>query len=128
MTTVQQLIAEARPQIEGLDVAAMAAELKRPGVVLVDVREPDERAQHGTIPGAMAAPRGMLEFYADPSTPYHKKELDPKARILLFCAAGSRSALAGATLHRMGFENVAHLEGGFKAWAEAGHEVAPVQR
>lgn len=125
--TVKDLIVEARANIENLDVAAVKTELQRPGAVLVDVREPDERLQHGTIPGALAAPRGMLEFYADPNTPYHRKEFDPQGRILLYCAAGSRSALAAAVLRRMGFARVAHLDGGFKAWKESGGEVVAVQ-
>lgn len=126
-TSVKESIANARTQIENLPVAALAAALDAPDVLLVDLREPGERAEHGTIPGALAAPRGMLEFYADPATPYHKKEFDTSRRILLYCASGGRSALAGATLKGLGFDRVAHLDGGFKAWKEAGREVAPVQ-
>lgn len=125
--SVKDLIAEARAKIENLPAAEMARALEASDVLLVDLREPAERAEHGTIPGALAAPRGMLEFYADPATPYHKKEFDPSRRVLLYCASGGRSALAGATLQRLGFSRVAHLDGGFKAWKEAGREVAPVQ-
>lgn len=127
-TSVKQLIAEARATIDNLGVEAFARELDAANVLLVDLREPAERAEHGTIPGALAAPRGMLEFYADPATPYYKKEFDPSRRILLHCASGGRSALAGATLRRMGYEHVGHLDGGFKAWKEAGREIAPAQR
>jgi rhodanese-related sulfurtransferase len=126
-TSVNDLIQEARAGIENLNVSAVQTELQRPDVVLVDVREPDERLQNGTIPGAMAAPRGMLEFYADSTTPYHKEQFDPQRRILLYCAAGSRSALAAATLRRLGFDRVAHLDGGFKAWKESGGEVVAAQ-
>ena len=126
--TVKQLITEARTTIENLPVEAFAKALEAPGVLLVDLREPGERAEHGTIPGALAAPRGMLEFYAYPATPYYKKEFEPSRKILLHCASGGRSALAGAALRRMGFEHVAHLDGGFKAWKEAGREVVPAQR
>ncbi len=126
-TSVKDLIAEARTQIDNLPSAAMAQALQGPDVLLVDLREPAERAQNGTIPGALAAPRGMLEFYADPSMPYHKPEFQRSRRILLYCASGGRSALAGASLRRLGYDRVAHLDGGFKAWQEAGREVAPVQ-
>ena len=70
------------------------------------------------IKGSVHAPRGMLEFYADPSLPYHKPEFDPEKRIILHCASGGRSALAAQTLKQMGYPNVAHLDGGFKAWKE----------
>ncbi|MHB1260263.1 MAG: rhodanese-like domain-containing protein [Thermoplasmatota archaeon] len=126
-TTVKDLIAEARTKIDNLPAAEMARALEAPNVLLVDLREPGERAEHGTIPGALAAPRGMLEFYADPATPYHKKDFDPARRVLLYCASGGRSALAGATLRRLGYERVAHLDGGFKAWKDAGQEVVPIQ-
>lgn len=127
-TSVKDLIAEARSTIENLPVDEMARALEAPDVVLVDLREPGERVEQGTIPGALAAPRGMLEFYADPATPYHKKELDPSLRVLLYCASGGRSALAGATLKRLGFSRVAHLDGGFKAWRESGRETVPAQK
>jgi rhodanese-related sulfurtransferase len=127
LTSVKDLIAEARTQIENLPAAEMARALEGPNVLLVDLREPAERAEHGTIPGALAAPRGMLEFYADPTMPYHKKEFQPDRRVLLYCASGGRSALAGATLRRLGYPRVAHLDGGFKAWKESGREVVPVR-
>ncbi|MFA5943091.1 MAG: rhodanese-like domain-containing protein [Candidatus Thermoplasmatota archaeon] len=126
-TTVKDLIAEARTKIDNLPAAEMARALEAPNVLLVDLREPGERAEHGTIPGALPAPRGMLEFYADPATPYHKTDFDPARRVLLYCASGGRSALAGATLRRLGYERVAHLDGGFKAWKEAGQEIVPIQ-
>jgi rhodanese-related sulfurtransferase len=126
-TTVKDLIAEARTQIDSLPAAEMARALEGPNVLLVDLREPAERAEHGTIPGALPAPRGMLEFYADPATPYHKKDFDPARHVLLYCASGGRSALAGATLKRLGYPRVAHLDGGFKAWKDAGREVVKTQ-
>lgn len=125
--SVKDLIADARTKIENLPAGDMARALEAHDVLLVDLREPGERAEHGTIPGALAAPRGMLEFYADPATPYYKKEFDPSRHVLLYCASGGRSALAGATLKRLGFARVAHLDGGFKAWKEAGREIVPVQ-
>jgi len=91
------------------------------GAVLVDLREPDERVQHGVIPGAVHAPRGMLEFYADPASSYHRPEFDPNRRTILHCASGGRSVLAADTLKQLGYGNVAHLEGGITAWKESGH-------
>jgi rhodanese-related sulfurtransferase len=119
--TAAELVAEAKQRIENLSVDQTAAELDA-GALLVDLREPSEREQ-GTIPGALAAPRGMLEFWADPTSPYHRAEFDPSSRVVLYCAGGGRSALAADTLQQMGYANVAHLEGGFNAWKAAGQPV-----
>ena len=91
--------------------------------MLVDIRETEERAQSGFIPGAVHLPRGMLEFYADPTSPYHRSELQPDKRVILHCAGGGRSALAVHSLQELGYSNVAHLDGGIGAWAAAGHQV-----
>jgi rhodanese-related sulfurtransferase len=72
------------------------------------------------------APRGMLEFWADPTSAYHREEFDPARRTILYCASGGRSALAADTLQRMGYANVAHLDGGIKAWKEGGRPVEEV--
>ncbi|HEU0105098.1 MAG TPA: rhodanese-like domain-containing protein [Vicinamibacteria bacterium] len=85
----------------------------------VDLREPDERARDGMIPGAEPAPRGMLEFYADPESPYHKPVFASGKTLLLYCASAGRSALAARTLEEMGLEKVAHVAGGFRAWVAA---------
>jgi rhodanese-related sulfurtransferase len=119
-----ELVAEAKAQIENLDPDAVEAELASGDVVLVDIRDAEELAEAGRIPGSVHVPRGMLEFRADPSTPYHQPPLDPSARVILHCAGGGRSALAAVTLKEMGYENVAHLDGGFNAWKEAGKPVA----
>lgn len=121
--TATQLVQEAKQRVENLSVDQVAAELDRGDALLVDLREPNEQAQTGVIPGAIHAPRGMLEFWADPTSPYHRSEFDPKRRIILHCASGGRSALAADTLQQMGYTNVAHLDGGIKAWAEAGRPV-----
>jgi rhodanese-related sulfurtransferase len=121
--SASDLVAEAKQAIENLNPDQVAKELED-GALLVDVREPDERKQ-SSIPGSISAPRGMLEFYADPDLPYHKPEFTPERRIVLHCASGGRSALAAATLKQMGYENVAHLDGGIKAWQEAGRTVEP---
>ncbi|HXH07106.1 MAG TPA: rhodanese-like domain-containing protein [Vicinamibacterales bacterium] len=122
--TVAQMVQDAKARVENLSVEQVAAELQQGDVTIIDIREPDERAQ-GAIPGSVSAPRGMLEFWADPTSPYHRPEFDPSRRIILTCASGGRSALAADTLQQMGFTRVAHLEGGFKAWQAAGK---PVER
>ncbi len=118
------LVAEAKQNVENLTPEQVSQELAGGDAVLVDIREPQER-EAGAIPGSISAPRGMLEFYADPSLPYHKAELDPERRIILHCASGGRSALGAATLKEMCYTNVAHLDGGIKAWQEAGKPVEP---
>lgn len=117
------MVAEAEKQVQNLTVDEAAQELEQGDAVLVDVREPSERAQSGYIAGAVEAPRGMLEFWADPTNPYHREEFDPSRRIILHCASGGRSALAAAALQNLGYDNVAHMDGGFKAWKEAGRPV-----
>ena len=121
--TTAHLIAEARARIENLSPADVAAELTTGSAVLIDLREPGERVEHGVIPGAVLAPRGMLEFYADPTSAYHRVEFDPGRRTILYCASGGRSALAAATIQDLGYTQVAHLNGGLKAWREAGYRV-----
>jgi rhodanese-related sulfurtransferase len=120
--TSMQLVQEARQRIQNLSVDQVADELAQGAVVLVDIREPGEWAA-GRIPGAIHVPRGLLEFNADPTSPAHHRELDPGKRVILHCASGGRSALAADTLQNMGYTNVAHLDGGFKAWVASGRPV-----
>ena len=115
----KQMVAEANGEAQTWTVADAMAALGRSDVAFIDLREPDERARDGVIPGAEPAPRGMLEFYADPESPYHKAVFASGKTILLYCASAGRSALAVRTLKDMGLEKVAHLAGGFKAWAAA---------
>ncbi len=117
------LVKEAKLDIENLSPDQTNEELSRGEVTLIDIREGEELKQNGRIAGAVHAPRGMLEFYADPSSPYHKPELDKNRRIILHCASGGRSALAVATLKQMGYVNIAHLDGGMKAWKDSGKQV-----
>jgi rhodanese-related sulfurtransferase len=121
--TAAELVAEAKSRTENLTPDDVAREMAEEDAVLIDLREPEERAQNGTIPGAIHAPRGMLEFYVDPANPYHRPEFDPNRRTILHCASGGRSALAADTLRQLGYSNVAHLDGGINAWKETGHEV-----
>lgn len=114
------LVKDAKQQIENLTPQQVKEELSTENAVLFDVRESEELTQNGKIAGSVHAPRGMLEFYADPSLPYHKPEFNKDKRIILHCASGGRSALAAKTLNEMGYQNVAHLDGGIKAWKEEG--------
>jgi rhodanese-related sulfurtransferase len=126
-STAADLVAAAKSRTEALSPASVADELASGNAVLIDLREPAERTQFGAIPGAVHAPRGMLEFYADPTSSYHRPEFDPSQRTILHCASGGRSALAADTLKQLGYTNVAHLEGGITAWKETGHPIEDEQ-
>ncbi len=121
--SVSELVAEAKAKIENIDPDAVEAELQSGDAIVVDLREPEELTETGRIPDAIHVPRGMLEFRADPTSPYHQEPLDPSKRVILHCAGGGRSALGAAALQAMGYTNVAHLEGGFTAWKAAGKPV-----
>ena len=121
--SAKELVAEAKKQIENLTPQQVQDELAKGNAVLIDLRESEELKKSGRIEGAIHAPRGMLEFYADPEMPYYKPEFDKNKRIILHCASGGRSALAVTTLKGMGFTNVAHLDGGLKAWKESGKPI-----
>jgi rhodanese-related sulfurtransferase len=125
LTTAAHLIAAAKARIENLSPAAVAGEVAGGEVLLVDIREAEERAQHGSIPGAIHTARGMLEFAADPTSAYYHPAFDPGARIILYCASGGRSALAADMLQLLGYTRMAHLDGGLKAWLAAG---LPIER
>jgi rhodanese-related sulfurtransferase len=92
-------------------------------VVFVDIRDPRELDRDGMIIGAFSAPRGMLEFWVDPDSPYYKTIFSREKRLLLYCTSAWRSALAVKTLQDMGMENVAHIEGGLNAWKAAGGSI-----
>jgi rhodanese-related sulfurtransferase len=121
--SASEMVTEAKARVENLTVDQVATELEQGDAVLIDLREPEERAANGAIPGAVAVPRGMLEFRADPTSPYHQDPLDPSRRTILHCAGGGRSALGAAALQDMGYTNVAHLDGGFTAWKDSGRPV-----
>ena len=116
--SASQMVADAKARVENLTPDMVSAEAGT--ALLVDLREPEEIRNSGLIPGAIHAPRGMLEFYADPTSPYHRAEFNPERRTILYCASGGRSALAAETLKGLGYSNVAHLDGGLKAWQAAG--------
>jgi rhodanese-related sulfurtransferase len=122
--TAKSLVDEAMAQVTTYTVEQARALHGHPGVQFVDVRDVRELEHDGVIPGALHAPRGMLEFWVDPDSPYHRDVFAQNKEYVLFCALGWRSALATKTLMDMGLERVAHVEGGFAAWKEAG---APVE-
>ena len=123
------LVEEVKDDIENLSVEELKAELDEPDapdILVADIREIQERVDLGTIPGAKHVPRGMLEFWADPQSPYYRDWFQEDRRIVLFCAGGGRSALAAKALTDMGFSDVAHLEPGFSGWQEAGEAIEDV--
>jgi rhodanese-related sulfurtransferase len=114
------LLAEADAEVEAIDTGAARGLHGRDDVVFVDLRDPREREREGVIPGAFSCPRGMLEFWVDPESPYAKPVFAEPKRFVFFCAGGWRSALAAKTVQDMGLENVCHLAGGFTAWRKDG--------
>jgi rhodanese-related sulfurtransferase len=120
---VAQLLAEANAEIETIPTAEAIKLAGDPTVQLVDLRDPRELEREGRIPGAFHCPRGMLEFWIDPASPYHKPIFAEDRKFVFFCAGGARSALAAQIAQRMGLTPVAHVQGGFGAWKKAGGAV-----
>ena len=119
----KELLEAARREIDNMPVADALALHGAEDVVFVDLRDVRELAREGLIPGAFHAPRGMLEFWIDPESPYHKEVFAAPKRFVFYCASGWRSALAAQTALRMGLASVAHIDGGFSAWKENGGPV-----
>jgi rhodanese-related sulfurtransferase len=119
----KELVEAAEREIETLPVEQAIALHGRDDVVFVDLRDPRELAREGRLPGAFSCTRGMLEFWIDPASPYHKPVFAQDKRFVFFCAGGMRSALATQTAQRMGLKPVAHIAGGFGAWKKAGGPV-----
>jgi rhodanese-related sulfurtransferase len=115
----KQLVSEAHARIRTLTLEEAKARLGSPDVVFVDIRELRELEREGMIPGAFHAPRGMLEFWVDPESPYFKEIFGSGKEFILYCGSAWRSSLAAATLQDMGLSPVSHLGGGFSAWKEA---------
>ena len=115
----EELIAQAMAQIETIPLEKAQDLLDDSNTVFVDIRDIRELEREGMIPNAMHAPRGMLEFWVDPDSPYYKPIFGEGKRLVLYCASAWRSALATETLQKMGVPNVSHLEGGFSAWKKA---------
>ncbi len=119
------MLAEADSAVETLDPAAVKALIGRDDTVLVDLRDPRELEREGRMPGAFHCPRGMLEFWIDPESPYAKPIFQEDKKFVFFCAGGWRSALAAKTAQDMGLKPVAHMRGGFGAWKKAELPVEP---
>ena len=117
---IKELCAEAEAEIETIAVADAIKLIDDPDVQIVDIRDIRELWREGAIPGANHSPRGMLEFWIDPESPYYKEMFGSGKKFVFFCAGGLRSALATQSVQRMGLKPVAHIEGGFTAWKEAG--------
>ncbi|PSC03008.1 rhodanese [Alsobacter soli] len=120
------LLAEANAVVDTIPASEAIGLAGREDVVLVDLRDPRELEREGKVPGAFHCPRGMLEFWIDPESPYHKPVFAEDKRFVFFCAGGWRSALSARTAREMGLKPVAHIAGGFGAWKEAGGPVEPV--
>ena len=122
MKTVQSMLAEAEAAVPRINPEDARKLLGQPDVLFLDVREPPEVATSGKVQGALAIPRGLVEFRADPASPMHDAAFDRAKTIVAYCASGGRSALVCKTLKDMGYANVRNL-GGFKGWVDAGGEI-----
>jgi len=122
--TAAQMVADARARIEEIETVDAIAMVDDPAVQIVDLRDPRERERTGFIPGSFHCPRGMLEFWVDPDSPYFKEIFAEDKKFVFHCASGWRSAISVATLKDMGFD-AAHLKDGFGSWEKAG---GPVER
>ena len=124
-TGYKALVAAAEADVEVVPVERAVGLLGDANTVFVDLRDPRELAREGKIPGAFHCPRGMLEFWIDPDSPYHKPVFAEDKSFLFFCGGGWRSALAAQTAKTMGLAPVSHMAGGFAAWKASGAPVEP---
>jgi rhodanese-related sulfurtransferase len=125
-TSAADMVARARARIEEIETDDAIAMVNDPAVQIVDLRDPRERERSGFIPGSFHCPRGMLEFWVDPDSPYFKEVFAQDKKFVFHCASGWRSALSVATLQDMGFD-AAHLKDGFSGWEKAGGPVEQVK-
>ena len=123
--TVIQMVSEANEQVEGFSVANALRLVKQENILFIDVRDIREVAKTGRVLGARHVPRGMLEMWIDPETPYHREFFAEDRKFIFYCASAWRSALAAKTAQDMGLTPVAHLEGGINAWIDAGGPIEP---
>jgi rhodanese-related sulfurtransferase len=124
----KQLLAEAYAVIETVPATEAMKQLHSAGVAFIDIRDLPALERDGIIPGAIHASRGMLEFFADPESPYHKEVFLSGKKLFLYCASGGPSALAAQCLQEMGLNHVAHISGGLKAWKEADGPIEIIRR
>ena len=127
-TSVKDLVAAANAEVTTLTVEQARALIDSPNHVLVDLRDIRELQRTGKIPGAFSCPRGMLEFWIDPASPYHKEIFNQDKNYVFYCASAWRSALSAKVAQDMGLAPVAHIEGGFAAWLEAGGPVEDMKK
>lgn len=120
---VEQLVKEAEQHITTVSTEDVKRKKNQPGVLLVDLRDIRELKREGRVPDALHVPRGMLEFWIDPASPYYKSDFDEAEELILFCNKGWRSALAAHSLYNMGVEGVSHMAGGMTQWVADGGEV-----
>jgi rhodanese-related sulfurtransferase len=123
-SSVREMLAEANAAVPRLDPAAVRDRMSSGNILIVDVRDGPELASGGKLKGAVHVSRGMLEFRADPESPYHDPAFQRDKTVLVYCASGGRSALSGKTLKDLGYESVFNA-GGFKELADAGLETEP---
>lgn len=123
---VRELVAEAEQSVVALSPAEVQQRCQKLGVLVVDLRDVRERKRDGKIPESLHVPRGMLEFWIDPDSPYYHSGFDQAEELILYCNKGWRSALAAQTLLEMGITNVAHLAGGLERWQAEGGDVDDV--
>ncbi|TAG04961.1 MAG: rhodanese-like domain-containing protein [Betaproteobacteria bacterium] len=128
MKTAAELIAQAEREIVSVTPEAVRAAMDDPNTAIIDIRDARELWREGKIPGAFHAPRGMNEFWIDPSCEYHKPIFSSGKRFIIYCAGAWRSALEAKMFQDMGLTNVAHMAGGFSEWKAAGLPVEPVER
>lgn len=128
MRSALELVADAEREITTLSLQEVLTTIDDPDTVIVDIRDVRELWREGKIPGALHSPRGMNEFWIDPTSPYHKPVYASGKRFVLYCAGAWRSALEAKMFQDMGLTNVAHMSGGFTAWKETGLPVEIVER
>ena len=119
------MVEEAEAQVDSLTPGQVDQKLHQPGVRLVDLRDIRELKREGRIPDSLHVPRGMLEFWIDPDSPYYMKEFDEAEEIILYCNKGWRSALAALSLKSMGIEKVTHMRGGMEQWQQEIRRIDP---
>ena len=123
MKRIKDMVAEANEVVDHAPATEMMAKHGAEGVTFVDLRDPRELERDGMIPGAFHCPRGMLEFWIDPDSPYAKEKFQSGDQFVFYCASGWRSALSARTAQEMGLENVSHITDGFGGWKKAGGPV-----
>jgi len=124
---VKDMVTEANRLVTTIPVEEVKAMIGSNKHVIVDLRDPRELRREGKIPGAFSCPRGMLEFWIDPESPYHKDVFNQDKTYVFYCASAWRSALSARIAQEMGLKPVAHIEGGFAAWKKAGGEIEAVE-